>query len=186
MLVEILPARSAKDGMETDASILHALQILTSMEQSVFAQTLQTYVSPGSISMEKNAYISRILVLEGHGGMETLALQQEIALKDSIKTLQHANLSLSVVFPLQLGMEENVSWEPTVLSVLLNLVSLVNHITNAAMDKSGIQTCFSVFAQRTLDGTESSVLHVGEAKSGIFMKDVNVERGISSREINVS
>ena len=169
-----------------DVLILLAHQTPISTEPTAFAQILKIFAFLGNISMEKNAYTSKILAQKEHAGTEILVLQLEIALKDSIEIQLLANLYLSVVFPQLLGMGQNALLELAVLLVPSNLEIPASLITNVMMDKSGTQTCFSVYAQKIPDGREYNVLHVEEVKFGIFMKAANAERDISSRGINVN
>jgi|LakMenE01Jun11ns_1017448.scaffolds.fasta_scaffold9023446_2 hypothetical protein len=74
------------------------------MELNVFAQILTADVYLGNYSMDKNVFISKILVLKEPDGMEQCVLQLlETVLMDFIKLVINVNHSLNNAFLLLLG-----------------------------------------------------------------------------------
>ena len=69
MPVLILLALLARDGMARDVSILLVLLVLTIMDLSASVLIQKINVNLGSISMESNASILKILAQEEQGGM---------------------------------------------------------------------------------------------------------------------
>ena len=80
MPVLILLALLARDGMARDVSILLVLLVLTIMDLSASVLIQKINVNLGSISMESNAYILKILAQEEQDGMAKVVNLLETAL----------------------------------------------------------------------------------------------------------
>lgn len=123
--------------MALDVSIFHVHLDLTIMGLSVFAQIHLTYASLGSISMDYNVYIPKILARKEQDGMVKLVFLLEIALLDFIKKILLVSLSHKGAYLLLSGAMVNVLLELNALMEHLNLDTLASPIQNARMAKHG-------------------------------------------------
>jgi hypothetical protein len=145
------------------------------MELNVFAQILTADVYLGNYSMDKNVFISKILVLKEPDGMEQCVLQLlETVLMDFIKLVINVNHSLNNAFLLLLGEITDVFLMELVLMVQLEDLIVVNLIVLVKMDKFGTLIFYNALVQMELDGVVSNVSYVVVAKYGMLKMDALV------------
>lgn len=154
--------------MADNVLISYAHQTLSSMELFVFVLIQVKDVFHGNSSMEKNAFIIRLLVQKEQSGTQLHVFQTQVNVQmDSIRMEINVNHSLKDVSQVQPGAMTDVFQLVTHVHLELSKDQVdVNQQVLAKEDKVGILHFCNVSALKEPDGMEKNVSSVVEAKSG--------------------